>query len=73
MLLRANDAGLCGLVFDARCRYLRSVNICGPKTNKFVELRRLFEEAWETAAWARETKDTLGHRANRPDRRIQAA
>jgi hypothetical protein len=70
----AENAGLCGLLFETQfLRYLQSVNICGPNSNDFSQLTRLFQEAWESATPARITKDNAVRRTHRPDRRNQAA
>jgi len=66
--------GLCGFVFDAEIlAYLRSVTMVDPRSNKFAELQRLFDDAWTRAVPTHETKDAGALRSNRPDRRRRAA
>jgi len=70
----SDNAAICGLLFDTKFfRYLRSVNIVDPRTNDFLQLRRMFEGAWDRATSTRVRKDTNVRRSNRPDRRRQAA
>jgi hypothetical protein len=74
MLSATGNAAICGLFFDTDFfRYLRSVKVLDPKSNKFLQLKRMFEEAWVRASSTRIRKDTNVRRSNRPDRRRQAA
>jgi len=73
-LSAATNAGLCGLLFDNQFSpYMRSVNIIDPRSDQFAQLKRLFEEAWARATWTQVRKHPNARRANRPDRRRQAA
>jgi hypothetical protein len=73
-LSTTTKAGLCGLLFDNQFSpYMRSVNIIDPRSDQFAQLKRLFEEAWARAAPTQVRKQPNARRANRPDRRRQAA
>jgi len=73
-LSTTTNGALCGLLFDNQFSpYLRSVNIIDPKSDKFAQLKRLFEEAWARATSTHIRKNPSARRSNRPDRRRQAA
>jgi hypothetical protein len=73
-LSSTSSTGLCGLLFDNQFSpYLRSVNLIDPRSDQFAQLKRLFEEAWGRATWTQVRKHPHARRANRPDRRHQAA